>query len=131
MKKLAFLFFLSIIICSFSSVNTLKGTWEFRGGIYKGKTEDAPKGYSLQRKYSDTQYDAYLQEKGEKAIKYESGRYTLKDDTCLETQTYCSQPSKLIGITIHYLYTIRHDTLILQAKMPNGNLEEDYWKRVK
>lgn len=131
MKKLVFLFFLSVVFSSFNAVTTLKGAWEFRGSIYKGKVEGAPKGYSLQRKYTDTQYDAYLQEKGEKAIKYESGRYTLKDDTCLETQTYCSQPSKLIGVTVHYLYTIRHDTLILQAKMPNGNLEEDYWKRIK
>ncbi len=130
MKKILFL--LCVIVCSsFDNEKTLKGTWEFRGGFYNGKLDAAPKEYRLQRKYTENSYDAYLLEKGQEPQKYESGKYTLKGDTCLETQTYSAQQSKLIGVTVHYLYKMRHDTLVLQAKLPNGNVEEDYWKKVK
>ncbi|MGZ3757327.1 MAG: hypothetical protein ACXVAY_20330 [Mucilaginibacter sp.] len=132
MKKAILLVLTASIFSSFyNTPPTLKGTWEFRGGIYNGKIDGAPKDYRLQRRYTATLYDAYVLEKGAKTTKYESGKYSLKGDTCLETQTYCSQPSKLIGVTVHYLYKFRHDTLILQAKLPNGNIEEDYWKKVK
>jgi hypothetical protein len=131
MIKLLLPVFLIIICSSFNKVSTLTGTWEFRGGIYDGKPDGAPKDYSLQRKYTATRYDAFIFEKGQPTQKYESGKYTLKNDTCFETQTYCMQPSKLVGVTVHYLYTMRHDTLVLQAKLPNGNVEVDYWKRVK
>ena len=109
---------------------SLRGTWEFRGGIYNGKKDEAPKGYKLQRRYTESVYEAFVIEKGKKAEKYESGKYTLKSDTCLETQTYCQQPSKLIGVTVAYFYHVRNDTLFLTARLPNGNVEEDYWKRV-
>ncbi|MDB5110990.1 MAG: hypothetical protein JWR67_2104 [Mucilaginibacter sp.] len=131
MKKLLFLIALSILFSSFYQERTLKGTWEYKGGIYNGKPDSATRNYTLQRKYTNTQYNAYLIEKGEKTQKYEGGNYSLKGDTCLETQTYSAEPSKLIGVTIHYLYTIRHDTLILKAQLPNGIVEEDYWKKVK
>lgn len=131
MKK-TFLFVLAAtVFSSFYNEPTLKGTWEFRGGVYNGKIDGAPKDYRLQRRYTATQYDAYVLEKGAKTEKYESGKYLLKGDTCMETQTYCSQPSKLIGVTVHYLYKFKHDTLVLQAKLPNGNIEQDYWKRIK
>lgn len=131
MKKIFFLFCVGMVLSSFDSVKTLKGTWEFRGSIFNGKRDGAPKEYTLQRKYSDSQYDAYLLEKGEKTVKFESGKYQLKGDTCLETQTFSAQPTKLKGVTVHYWYTVRHDSLILRAKLPNGMVEEDYWKRVK
>lgn len=110
---------------------SLKGKWEFRGGIYNGKKDDAPKGYKLQRKYTDSLYDAFVIEKGQKTEKYESGKYALKNDTCLETQTYCQQPSKLMGVTVAYQYRISHDTLFLAAKLPGGSVEEDYWKKIR
>jgi hypothetical protein len=130
MKK--FLFLVCVVaFFSFESVNTLKGTWEFCGSIFNGKRDGAPKEYTMQRKYSDSQYDAFLLEKGEKTVKFESGKYQLKGDTCLETQTFSAQPTKLKGVTVHYWYTVRHDSLILRARLPNGMLEEDYWKKVK
>ncbi len=131
MKKFFYLLFGVVLFSSFQNEKTLKGTWEFRGGIYNGKPDAAPKEYSLQRKYTANKYDAFLLEKGEKTVKFESGNYVLKDDTCLETQTFSSQPSKLKGITVHYLYTLLKDTLILKATLPSGMIEEDYWKRVK
>jgi hypothetical protein len=131
MRKLLFLLFGIILFSSFNNEKTLKGTWEFKGGIYNGKTDGAPKEYTLQRRYTTSKYDAYLLEKGEKTVMFESGNYVLKGDTCLETQTFSAQPSKLKGLTIHYFYTIRNDTLILKARLPGGTIEEDYWKKVK
>jgi hypothetical protein len=132
MKNLLFLILVVSVFSSFYAETSLKGTWEFRGGIYNGKIDNGTKGYSLQRKYSATTYDTYLLEKGERPKKYESGKYRLKGDTCLETQTFSAQkPSKLLGKTVHYLYQIRHDTLVLRVKLPNGNVEEDYWKKIK
>jgi hypothetical protein len=131
MIKLFLLLNLTIALFPYSEQNSLKGTWEYRGGKVNNKLSAAPQGYSTQRKYTDTKFDAFLYEKGEKTIKYESGNYTLNADTCLETQTFCLQSQKMIGVTIHYHYTVRNDTLILNGKLPNGAIIEDYWKKVK
>ena len=131
MKRILPFFVLLLMLCSFSGEKSLQGTWEFIGGVFNGKYDGPPKDYTLQRKYTSTQYEAFMLEKGEKPLKFESGNYKLEGDTCLETQTYSSQPSKLKGVTVHYLYAVRHDSLILRAKLPNGYYEEDYWKKVK
>lgn len=135
MKKFAWNFtvaaLLLIIISAFAEVKTLKGTWEFCGGIYSGKKEGAPSGYALQRKYSKDQFDAFVIEAGSKPEKYQSGTYLLKGDTCIETETYCSQPSELTGKPIHYLLEVRNDTLILKGTLPTGMAVEEYWKRIK
>ncbi len=123
--------FLILTLTSFQQQATLKGTWEYRGGKFNNKVDPAPKGYVQQRKYTDTKFEAFVIEKGQKTQKYEAGEYALKNDTCFETQTYSLQPSKLKGITVHFLYTMRQDTLVLKAKLPSGAVEEDYWKRVK
>ena len=120
-----------LLISSFNNQETLKGTWEFRGGIYNGKQEGAPAEYTLQRKYNDQHFDAFALEKGSKPLKYEAGDYTLKGDTCIETETYSSQPSKLTGTAVSYLYSIRNDTLTLKATLPSGMRVEEYWKRTK
>lgn len=131
MQKLLLTTVLMLFLFSSHQVKTLKGTWEYRGGKFNNKLSAAPIGYSTQRKYSDSKFDAFLYEKGEKTIKYESGNYTLNADTCLETQTFCLQTQKMIGITVPYHYTVRNDTLILSGKLPNGAIVEDYWKKVK
>jgi hypothetical protein len=120
-----------LLIASFNNQETLKGTWKFQGGIYNGKKEGAPTEYTLQRKYNDQHYEAFALEKGSKPLKYEAGDYTLKGDTCIETETYSSQPSKLTGIPVSYLYSIRNDTLTLKATLPSGMRVEEYWKRAK
>ena len=131
MKKSSLLILLVAILTSFQKPKTLKGTWQFCGGYFNGKPNPAPKDYKMQRKYTATNYEAFLLEKGEKPYKYEAGNYKLVADTCLETQTFSSQPSQLKGITVHFAYTMRHDTLVLKATLPNGFVEEDYWKKVK
>ena len=131
MRKAALLILSVAMLSSFQQPKTLKGTWQFCGGFFNGKPNAAPKGYTLQRKYTATNYEAFLLEKGEKPYKYEAGDYKLLADTCLETQTFSAQPSQLKNITVHFAYTMRHDTLVLKAKLPNGFVEEDYWKKVK
>jgi hypothetical protein len=131
MNKWWFLVVLLVILTSFREVKSLKGTWQYCGGKFNNKPSAAPEGYTQLRKYTDTQFDAFLLEKGEKDVKYESGNYNLKGDTCLETQTYSMQESKLLNVTVHYLYKLQHDTLVLSATLPSGAISEDYWKRVK
>lgn len=126
----SFVFFF-IVATSFVSKPTLKGVWEFRGGIYNGKKEGGPAEYSLQRKYDDQHYTAFLLEKDARPVKYEAGDYILNGDTCIETETFSIQPSKLKGIAISYLYSIHNDTLTLKATLPTGMTVEEYWKRAK
>ena len=121
----------SLTVLSVQSPPTLKGTWEFVGGIYNGKKEGAPTDYALRRKYDATRYTAFAIEKGVKPEKYEAGTYRFKGDTCVDTETFCSQPSKITNIPIHYLYTLKNDTLTLKATLPTGMRVEEYWKKIK
>ena len=125
------LIFTGLLLLSFTSPATLKGTWQFIGGIYNGKKEGAPKDYDLQRIYDAEYYNAFVIEKNMKPEKYETGNYVLKGDTCLDTETFCSQPSKITNIPIHYLYTLHNDTLTLKGTLPTGMRVEEYWRRVK
>lgn len=129
MKRTAIALILIAVCSAFQVKPSLKGNWLFAGGIYNGKKEGAPKEYSLQRKYQDNKFDAYLLEKGQKPQKYQSGNYQLKPDTCLETETYSAQPSKMTGKTIRYHYHLHRDTLVLQGVLPTGMRVEEYWKK--
>lgn len=113
-----------------SPIKTLTGAYQYAGGIYNGKAEKASQGYMLQRKYDKTSYMGLFIEKGEKTLIYEKGNYSLRRDTCLETQTYSSQPSKVTGVTLHYQYRLIHDTLIFKGVLPNGTTVEEYWKKL-
>jgi len=132
MKKLTgcsvlLIFFLS----SFNQTNPLTGKWEYVGDIFNGKKEGAPTEYTLQRKYTDSHFEAYVIEKGYVPEMYETGDYTLNADTCLETQTFCSQQSKLLNLTVHYHYRISNDTLTLKGILPDGEKVEEYWKKAQ
>lgn len=122
---------LTLALSSFYQKETLKGNWIFKGGVYNGKPDAPSKNYDLQRNYTDSTFDAYMLEPGEAPLKYQSGKYTLQADTCLETETYSLNPSKLTNITVHYQYTFRHDTLVLSGKLPTGMVIEEYWKKQK
>ncbi|WP_183559408.1 hypothetical protein [Mucilaginibacter sp. SP1R1] len=132
MKKVGSPFVAVIFLCSFITANSpLKGVWEYRGGLFNGKLDTVSTSYRLQRTYDQLHYQALVIEKGEKSFIYEKGDYKLNADTCFETQTYCSQPSKLLGKTVKYTYTVSNDTLKLLARLPNGNKVEDHWVKVK
>ncbi len=122
---------IALFLFSFQSSTTLKGTWQFVGGIYNGKKEGAPTDYKLQRKYTDSRYEAFASQKGYQTEKYEAGTYVFKGDTCVDTETFCSQSSKITNIPIHYVYTLKNDTLTLQGTLPTGMRVEEYWRRVK
>jgi hypothetical protein len=132
-RTYSFIFLLVFILlgASFADKETLKGVWEFQGGIYNGKKEGAPTEFTLQRKYNTKHFETFAIEKKNKPEKYEAGDYILKGDTCIETETYSSRPSKLTGIPISYLYSIRNDTLTLKATLPTGMTVVEYWKRIK
>ena len=112
-----------------STAKTLTGTYAYAGGIYNGKAEKASQGYTLQRTYSKATYTGLFIEKGEEVLIYEKGNYQLMQDTCLETQTYSSQPSKVTGVTLHYHYHFQHDTLTFTGILPNGTTVQEYWKK--
>ncbi len=131
MLKKSGLLFAALLLCSFSKPVSLKGTWEFVGGVYNGKKEGAPTEYALHRKYNENSYEAFAVEKGYEPEKFEAGNYVLNGDTCVDTETFCSQPSKITNIPIHYLYTIKHDTLTLKGTLPTGMQVEEYWKKIK
>jgi hypothetical protein len=128
---IALLSILCFGLSSYQPIKTLAGRWEYMGGIYNGKKDGSPAEYTLQRRYDGAHYNAYALQKGYKPEKYEAGDYILKGDTCIETETFSSQPSKLKGIPVHYRYRIRHDSLIFNGILPSGMVVEEYWKRVK
>ena len=131
MKKILPALLLLIALCAFNIEDSVKGTWEYSGGIYNGKAVPASKDYTLQRKYDAEHYDALFIEKGAEPIPYERGNYVLKQDTCFETQTFSAEPSKLLNITLKYHYQIKNDTLTFNGILPNGTTVQEYWKRVK
>ncbi len=122
---------LVIIASSFIDGSPLKGTWQYLGGVYNGKQEAPPEGYTLQRKYDDMHFSSFVLEKGSKPERYETGDYSLKGDTCVEVQSFSSQPSKLKNIAVRYIFSIRHDSLIFKGTLPTGMVVEEYWKRKK
>lgn len=129
-KQLGILFG-GFLFFSFQNQPSLKGTWEFVGGIYNGKKEGAPTEYALRRKYNITGYEAFAIEKGYKTPKYEAGNYIFKGDTCVDTETFSAQPSKITNIPIHYIYTLKNDTLTLKGTLPTGMRVEEYWRKIK
>src|ERR1700743_394169 len=106
MKKILSAALVIAALSSFYQTKNLTGTWNYAGDIFNGKKEAAPTEYTLQRKYTDTGFTATVLEKGYDPEKYETGRYSLNADSCLETQTWCSQPSALLNIPVHYHYRI-------------------------
>jgi hypothetical protein len=130
-KKIVSAFLILAALFAFVADAPLKGNWEYSGGIYNGKPEPASKDYTLRRQYDDAHYTALFIEKGAEPFQYEKGDYVLKQDTCLETQTFSTQPSKLLNITLKYHYRIKNDTLTFNGILPNGTVVQEYWKRVK
>lgn len=121
----------ALVLFSGFSAGSLKGAWQYCGGVYNGKPEGPPEGYVLRRVYDDAHFQAFLYQKGYRPEKYEAGDYRLKGDSCIETETYSKQPSQLLKIPVSYRRSRRHDTLVLQATLPSGMRVEEYWKRVK
>ena len=129
--KYLFLFLTGLAMVSFDNAATLKGTYIFQGGTYNGLVEGAPKEYTLQRNYTDKGFTAYAYQKGMKTLKYETGTYTLKADSCFEIETFSSQPSKILGKTVRYRYLLKNNELVLSGTLPTGMIVEEHWKKIK
>ena len=130
MKILAITFL--VIILSFpNNPENLSGKWRYAGDIENGRKDNGPTDYILERVYDKVHFTAYAIQKGYKTEKYEIGNYILSSDSCIETQTWCSQDSKLLNIPVDYHYSFRKDTLVLAGILPTGAHVEEYWKRVK
>jgi len=122
---------IGITLTSFINPTTLKGTWQFKGGIYNGKPDTASMQYTLRRVYADHDFNAFVSQKGYQTERYEAGTYVIKDDTCFETQTYSSQPSQATGKTIAYIITFKQDEFVLSGTLPSGMVVEEHWKKIK
>ena len=131
MKGLTVSILTLLFLSSVDRSNTLAGKWTYAGDIFNGKKEEGPADYILQRNYDFKGFTAYVIQKGYKNEKYETGKYLLSPDSCIETQTWCSQDSKLLNIPVHYHYSFRNDTLVLTGILPGDTHVEEYWKRVK
>ncbi|RKR83640.1 hypothetical protein BDD43_3852 [Mucilaginibacter gracilis] len=113
------------------TVKTLKGTWQFAGGIYNGKPDGAPKEYKMQRIYTVHNFAAFASQKGYQTERYEAGDYILKGDTCFESQTFSSRPSQLVGKKVAYIWSIKGNMLTLSGTLPSGMVVEEHWIKVK
>lgn len=122
---------LFVILTSFKPVKSLKGNWEYEGGIYNNKIEGPPKGYVLERRYGAAHYEAFIIQKGTKTQKYEAGDYSLSNNAYQESQTFSSEPSTLIGKKINYVCSFHNDTLTFKGKLFDGTAVEEYWKTMK
>jgi hypothetical protein len=121
----------SLSTLSFAQTKSLKGTWQFNGGIYNGKPDGAPKDYKLQRIYTDKGFTAYASQKGYKTERYEAGNYVLKGDSCFETSTFSSRPSQLLGKRVPYLLKISKTEIIFSGQLPSGMVVEEHWIKIK
>ncbi len=130
-SKLSGIFGMMIIALAACSPNTFKGTWQYDGGIYNDREQNASPDFKMQRTYTADKYEAFVLEAGAEPEKYGSGRYELKGDSFMVTSEYSLQPSQLIDKTISYKYKIKDDRLTLNGVLPNGMKVEEYWKRIK
>jgi hypothetical protein len=131
MKKLVLLSSFVAMLVSCKQSGTLEGKWQYAGGSYNGKKEGGTQGYQLQRIYTGKNFEAFMIEPEGEPQKYQAGDYSLKSDSCLETETYSTQPSKMTGVTVHYSYHVNKDTLVFKGKLPTGMQVEEYWTKIK
>lgn len=120
-----------IILQIACSPNNLKGTWQYDGGIYDGKSRTASPDFKMQRTYNSNGYEAFMIEGEEQPDKYAAGKYEIKNDSLYLTSEYSSQPSQVIGKTIIYKFKIDNSKLTINGVLPNGMVVEEYWKRIK
>ncbi len=113
------------------SSNSFKGTWQYDGGIYDDKKQNASPDFKMQRTYTSDKYEAFILEEGAETKKYGSGKYEIKGDSFLVTSEYSLQPSQMVGKTIAYKFRLEKEKLTLNGTLPSGMKVEEYWKKVK
>lgn len=125
------IFGIFIVIQVACSSTSLKGTWQYDGGVYDGKSQLASADFKMQRTYTADKYEAYMIDGEAEPEKYGSGRYEIKGDSFVVTSEYSLRPSQLIGKTISYKFKIDSNKITLNGILPNGMKVEEYWKKIK
>jgi hypothetical protein len=120
-----------MIILSSCSNSLIKGTWQYDGGIYNGRSQKASSDFQMKRKYAANSYEAYMLVDNNPPDLYNSGIYEIKRDSLFITSTFSSRLSQNTDATFAFKYTIFQGRLTLNGILPNGMIVEEYWKRVK
>ncbi len=122
---------LCLVFISSCSTGPLKGTWQYDGGIYNGRSQKASDEFQMQRTYASDTYEAFMLEGNNPPELYNSGIYEIKGDSVLITSKFSSRPSQNTDVTIAYKFVIDQDKLIINGVLPNGMIVEEYWKKIK
>jgi hypothetical protein len=120
-----------MIVFSSCSNGPFKGTWQYDGGVYNGRSQKASIEFQMNRIYSANSYEAYMLEGNNPPNLYNSGIYEIKGDSVFITSKFSSRPSQNTDVTIAYKFAVDQDKLTLNGILPNGMIVEEYWKRVK
>ncbi|MFA5244065.1 MAG: lipocalin family protein [Pedobacter sp.] len=120
-----------LIIISSCSSGPLNGTWQYDGGIYNGKPQNASTEFIMQRTYAKDTYEAFMLEENKEPELYNSGIYEIKGDSIYITSKFSSRPSQNTDVTIAYKFSINDGKLTINGILPNGMVVEEYWKKVK
>jgi hypothetical protein len=124
-------FLFCMIIFSSCSNSPFKGTWQYDGGVYNGRSQKASIEFQMNRIYSANSYEAYMLEGNNPPDLYNSGIYEIKGDSVFITSKFSSRPSQNTDVTIAYKFAVDQNKLTLNGILPNGMIVEEYWKRVK
>jgi len=133
MRKHFKLIFPSICLIMMTSCSSgpLNGTWQYDGGIYNGRAQNASNEFQMQRTYAKDTYEAFMIEGNNEPELYNSGIYEVKADSIYITSKFSSRPSQNTDVTIAYKFSIKNGKLTINGILPNGMVVEEYWKKVK
>ncbi len=122
---------LILAIAGCSSDTSLKGTWQYDGGIYNGTPRVASPEMVMQRIYTANSYEAFVTNPDGTKTKYGAGSYEFKGDSVQFTSKFSNQPSQLLNKAQRYAYKFEGARFITSGVLPNGMVVEEYWKKVK
>ncbi|MDP3468195.1 MAG: hypothetical protein Q8S11_07655 [Daejeonella sp.] len=120
-----------LVLIPSCSTGPLKGTWQYDGGVYDGRSQKASTEFQMQRIYNADTYEAFMLEGNNPPELYNSGIYEIKGDSLFITSKFSSRPSQNTDVTIAYKFAIDIDKLTINGVLPNGMIVEEYWKRIK
>lgn len=120
-----------LILLSSCSKSSIKGTWQYDGGLYNGREQKASPDFQMQRTYTGNTFEAFMIEGTAKPELYSSGIYQIKGDILMITSKFSSRPSQNTDVMITYKFAIEQEKLTINGILPNGMVIEEYWKKVK
>lgn len=122
---------LCLALITSCSSNPLKGTWQYDGGVYNGKSQKASSEFQMKRTYASETYEAFMVETNASSELYNSGIYEVKGDSLFITSKFSSRPSQNTDVTIAYKFSINNGKLTINGILPNGMIVEEYWNKIQ